>query len=76
MDLKFGCFSYAVCVIIMCWASYLITAELLYLIMWGLTTLGVVLPIAWSWDLSAVVWLILVLLNITIKKQGGPYNGN
>ena len=70
--MKIGCLAYAVCINIACWASYLITAGLLYLIMWGLAALGVVLPIAWSWGLSAIIWLILFLLkssfNITIEK--------
>ncbi len=72
MNLKAGCLVYAVCIVIACGASYLITAGLLYLIMWGLTTFGIILPIVWSWGLSAVVWLILFLLkgsfNITITK--------
>ena len=70
--MKIGCLVYAACIIIACWVSYLITAELLYLIIRGLTALGIVLPIPWSWDLSLIVWLILILLkssfNITIKK--------
>lgn len=72
MNFKVGCLSYIVCIAIVFGISYLTTAGLLYLIMWGLTALGIVLPIVWSWGLSAVVWLILLLLkrsfNITVKK--------
>lgn len=72
MSLKFGYLIYTICILIALGVSYLATAGLLYLIMWGLTALGFVLPIAWSWGLSAIVWLILILLkssfNITIKK--------
>ena len=72
MNLKKGCLIWAICIALACVASYLITAGLLYLIMWGLAALGVVLPIAWSWGLSAIIWLILFLLkssfNITIEK--------
>lgn len=62
MSLKVGRLSYIACTVIMFGISYLITAGLLYLIMWGLTALGVTLPIVWSWGLSAIVWLILFLL--------------
>ena len=72
MDLKTGCLIYTACIVAAYGISYLITAGLLYLIMWGLTALGLTLPIVWSWSLSAVVWLILLLLKnsfkITIKK--------
>lgn len=72
MNLKAGCLSYIACIVLAFGTSYLITAGLLYLIMWGLTALGIVLPIVWSWGLSAVVWLILLLLkrsfNITVKN--------
>ncbi len=72
MSLKNDYLAYVLCIFIVYSFSYLITAGLLYLIMWGLTTLGVVLPIAWSGGLSAVVWLILLLLNSlfngTLKK--------
>ena len=43
-------------------ASYLAVASTLWAVMWGLCELGVALPIAWSWGLSAVVWLVLFLL--------------
>lgn len=43
-------------------ASYMITAGITWLIMYGLTAIGVVLPIAWSWWLAAVVWFVLLLL--------------
>lgn len=72
MSLKNGCLVWAVCIVIAYGISYLITAGLLYLIMWGLTALGVVLPIVWTWGLSAVVWLVLLLLkssfNVTVNK--------
>lgn len=72
MSLKNGCLTYIVWVAIANGISYLITAGLLYLIMWGLTALGVTLPIVWTWGLSAVVWLILLLLkcsfNVTVNK--------
>lgn len=72
MNLKVGCLSYIACIAIVFSISYLTTAGLLYLIMWGLTALGVVLPIVWSWGLSAVVWLILLLVKssfkVTLKK--------
>lgn len=42
--------------------SYLITAGITWLIMYGLTAIGVALPIAWSWWLAAVVWFVLFLL--------------
>lgn len=72
MSLKSGCLIYTICILIALGVSYLATAGLLYLIMWGLTAFGIVLPVAWSWGLSAIIWLILFLLkssfNITIKK--------
>lgn len=72
MNLKVGCLSYIACIAIVFGISYLTTAGLLYLIMWGLTALGIVLPIAWTWGLSAVVWLILLLVErsskVIIKK--------
>lgn len=43
-------------------ASYMITAGITWLIMYGLTAIGVVLPIVWSWWLAAVVWFVLLLL--------------
>lgn len=42
--------------------SYLTTAGITWLIMYGLTAIGVALPIAWSWWLAAVVWFVLFLL--------------
>lgn len=42
--------------------SYLVTAGITWLIMYGLTVIGVTLPIVWSWWLTAVVWLVLFLL--------------
>ena len=42
--------------------SYLMTAGITWLIMYGLTAIGVALPIAWSWWLAAVVWFVLFLL--------------
>ena len=66
--MKSNCLVYFLGVVIALCISYLINAGLLYLIMWGLTALGVVLPIAWSWGLSAVVWLILLLVKSSLKK--------
>lgn len=43
-------------------ASYLITAGITWLIMYGLTAIGVALPVTWSWWLAAVVWFVLFLL--------------
>lgn len=43
-------------------ASYMVTAGITWLIMYGLTAIGVVLPIVWSWWLAAVVWFVLLLL--------------
>ena len=42
--------------------SYMVTAGITWLIMYGLTAIGVVLPIVWSWWLAAVVWFVLLLL--------------
>ena len=42
--------------------SYLVTAGITWLIMFGLTAICVVLPIVWSWWLAAVVWFVLLLL--------------
>ena len=42
--------------------SYLVTAGITWLIMYGLTGIGVTLPVVWSWWLAAVVWLVLLLL--------------
>lgn len=42
--------------------SYLVTAGLTWLIMYGLTAIGVTLPVIWSWWLAAVVWFVLLLL--------------
>lgn len=42
--------------------SYMTTAGLTWLIMYGLTAIGVTLPIVWSWWLAAVVWFVLFLL--------------
>lgn len=69
MNLKTGCFVYVLLIALSLVFSYLITAGLIYLIMWGLTVLDVVLPIAWSWGLSAVVWLILFLLKSSFKVE-------
>lgn len=43
-------------------ASYMITAGITWLIMYGLTAIGVTLPVVWSWWLAAVVWFVLLLL--------------
>ena len=42
--------------------SYLMTAGITWLIMYGLTAIGVTLPVVWSWWLAAVVWFVLFLL--------------
>ena len=42
--------------------SYLVTAGITWLIMYGLTAIGVALPVVWSWWLAAVVWFVLFLL--------------
>ena len=42
--------------------SYLVTAGITWLIMYGLTAIGIILPIVWSWWLAAVVWFVLFLL--------------
>ena len=42
--------------------SYMITAGITWVIMYGLTAIGVTLPIVWSWWLAAVVWFVLFLL--------------
>lgn len=72
MSLKNGLLISALIVVVTFGSSYLITAGLVYLIMWGLTAIGVTLPIVWSWGLSAVVWLILLLVKssfkVTLKK--------
>ena len=43
-------------------ASYMVTAGITWLIMYGLTAIGVALPVTWSWWLAAVVWFVLFLL--------------
>ena len=42
--------------------SYMISAGITWVIMYGLTAIGVTLPIVWSWWLAAVVWFVLFLL--------------
>lgn len=42
--------------------SYLATAGITWLIMYGLTAIGVALPVVWSWWLAAVIWFVLFLL--------------
>ena len=42
--------------------SYMITAGITWVIMYGLIAIGVTLPIVWSWWLAAVVWFVLFLL--------------
>ena len=42
--------------------SYFSTAGITWLIMYGLEAMGVAMPFAWSWWLSTVVWLVLILL--------------
>ena len=49
--------------------SFFGTAGITWLIMYGLTAIGVALPIAWSWWLSAVVWLVLCLLGSIFSKS-------
>jgi hypothetical protein len=67
MNMREGCLVYILLMVIAFGFSYLVTAGLIWLIMWGLSAIGVVLPIAWSWGLSAVVWLILFLLRSTVR---------
>jgi hypothetical protein len=62
-----GCLTYILLMVIAFGFSYLVTAGLIWLIMWGLSAIGVALPIVWSWGLSAVVWLILFLLTSTVR---------
>lgn len=47
--------------------SYLITAGLLYGIFALAGLAGIVMPIEWSWALSGLVWLVLILINGGIK---------
>lgn len=42
--------------------SYLITAVLLYGIFALASLAGIVMPIEWSWALSGLVWLVLILI--------------
>lgn len=42
--------------------SYMITAGITWVIMYGLIAIGVTLPFVWSWWLAAVVWFVLFLL--------------
>ena len=67
MNMREGCLAYMLLMVIALGFSYLVTAGLVWLIMWGLSAIGVALPIAWSWGLSTVVWLILFLLKSTIR---------
>lgn len=49
--------------------SYFVTAGITWLIMFGLTAIGIVLPIVWSWWLAAVVWLVLFLLGFVFGRS-------
>ena len=49
--------------------SFFATAGITWLIMYGLTAIGVALPITWSWWLTAVVWLVLGLLGSVFSKS-------
>lgn len=49
--------------------SYLATAGITWLIMYGLTAIGVTLPIVWSWWLAMVVWLVLFLLGFIFRRS-------
>ena len=48
--------------------SFFATAGVTWLIMYGLTAIGVALPITWSWWLVVVVWLVLGLLGSIFNK--------
>ena len=48
--------------------SFFATAGITWLIMYGLTAIGVALPITWSWWLVVVVWLVLGLLGSIFNK--------
>ena len=54
-------------VIVLLGISYLITAGLLYGIFALAGLAGIVMPIEWSWALSGLVWLVLILINGGIK---------
>ena len=49
--------------------SFFGTAGITWLIMYGLTAIGIALPITWSWWLAAVVWLVLGLLGSIFTKN-------
>lgn len=49
--------------------SFFATAGITWLIMYGLTAIGIALPITWSWWLAAVVWLVLGLLGSIFTKN-------
>ena len=49
--------------------SFFATAGWTYLVMWGLTALGVNLPFAWNWIVVVVVWLIAVFLSGIFKRD-------
>lgn len=48
--------------------SFFSTAGITWLIMYGLEAIGVAMPFAWSWWLSTVVWLVLILLASVFKR--------
>ena len=49
--------------------SFFATDGITWLIMYGLTAIGVALPITWSWWLTAVVWLVLGLLGCVFSRS-------
>jgi hypothetical protein len=49
--------------------SFFITAGWTYLVMLGLTALGINLPFAWNWIVVAVVWLIAIALSGILKRD-------
>lgn len=49
--------------------SFFVTAGWTYLVMLGLTALGVNLPFAWNWVIVAVVWLIAIALSGILKRD-------
>ena len=49
--------------------SFFATAGWTYLVMWGLTALGVNLPFTWNWIVVVVVWLIAIALSGIFKRD-------
>lgn len=62
--LLYVCMLFAILVL-----SFFATAGWTYLVMWGLTALGVNLPFAWNWIVVVVVWLIAIFLSGIFKRD-------